>query len=333
MSTRNTRFNGHYLGIDGGGTSTRAIIIDDTGAVIGEGFSGPANALRVGVRDATRHIREAVDHACAQAGIELAQIAAAELGLAGTRRREIRERMRKTVGQALAIRRMKIGTDADIALDGATDGEPGLVLIAGTGSICCGVNANGVQARAGGWGPAAGDEGSGYSIARRALQSVSHAADGRGARTGLSAAACQYFDIASVDELGLAMAAPGLTHDRFAGFARRVIEVARQGDTVAREILRHAGAELATLAIAVIRQLGMQQDRFDIAYVGGVFNAGDLVMQPLIEALQDIAPRAELTAPRVDPAVAAARRARARAKAPSSRTRKTATGSRRVAAI
>jgi N-acetylglucosamine kinase-like BadF-type ATPase len=316
MTMRRARRNGFYLGIDGGGTSTRAIIIDAAGTVVGEGFSGPANALRVGVQRAVRHIREAVAQACAQAGIRLPRIAAAELGLAGARRREIRERMRKAVGQALGIRRFKIVTDADIALDGATDGAPGVVLIAGTGSICCGINASGDQARAGGWGPAAGDEGSAYSIARRALQCVAQAADGRGARTRLTAAACEYFDISSVDELGLAMSAPGLTHDRFAGFARRVIDVARQGDAVARDILRHAGAELATLAIAVIRQLGMQQDRFQVAYVGGVFNAGDLVMQPLLEALQECAPRAELAAPRVDPAVAAARSALDASKAP-----------------
>lgn len=331
MAIRRTRRNGLYLGIDGGGTSTRAIIIDDAGTVIGEGVSGPANALRVGVQQAVRHIREAVDQARAQAGIDLPQIVAAEIGLAGARRREIRERMRKAIRQVLAIRRLKIVTDADIALDGATDGVPGLVLIAGTGSICCGINASAVQAQSGGWGPAAGDEGSGYSIARRALQSVAQAADGRGARTRLSAAACEYFDISSVDELGLAMSAPGLTHARFAGFARRVIEVAREGDAVARAILGHAGAELATLAIAVIRQLGMQRERFQVAYVGGVFNAGDLVMQPLIEALQDCAPLAELAAPRVDPAVAAARRARRAAKASSSRARKI--GASRVAAV
>jgi glucosamine kinase len=310
MAMRRTRRNGLYVGIDGGGTSTRAIIIDDAGTVIGEGISGPANALRVGVPQAVKHIREAVDQACAQAGIGLPQIVAAEIGLAGTRRQEIRERMRKAVSQALPIKRMKIVTDADIALDGATDGAPGLVLIAGTGSICCGINASGAQAQSGGWGPAAGDEGSGYSIARRAVQCVAQAQDGRGARTRLSAAACEYFDISSVDELGLAMSAPGLSHARFAGFARRVIEVAREGDAVARDILAHAGAELATLASAVIRQLGMQQERFQVAYVGGVFSAGDLVMLPLIEALQDCAPRAELSAPLVDPAVAAARRAR-----------------------
>ncbi len=333
MSMRHSRRAELYLGIDGGGTSTRAIIIDDTGAVVGEGISGPANALRVGIRDAVRHIREAVDHACAQAGIDIRQIAAAELGLAGARRREVRERMRKAVSPKLAIKRLKIVTDAEIALDGAMDGAPGLVLIAGTGSICWGVNANGVQARAGGWGPAAGDEGSGYSIARRALQSVAQAADGRGARTRLSAAACEYFDISSVDELAMAISAPGLTHDRFAGFARRVVDVARLGDAVARDILRNAGAELATLAIAVVRQLGMQQERFQVAYVGGVFNAGDLVMQPLIEALQDCAPRAELVAPRVDPAVAAARRARLTAKASSSRTRKGSARGQRAAAV
>lgn len=79
MAIRRTRRNGLYLGIDGGGTSTRAIIIDDAGTVIGEGVSGPANALRVGVQQAVRHIREAVDQARAQAGIDLPQIVAAEI--------------------------------------------------------------------------------------------------------------------------------------------------------------------------------------------------------------------------------------------------------------
>ncbi|MER3426588.1 MAG: ATPase [Pyrinomonas sp.] len=300
---------GLFLGVDGGGTKTLAVITDADGRVLGEGTAGPSNPLRVGVMQAAMAIREAIDRACRAAGINRAEIAAAQIGLAGVRRKDLRERMRESL-TGLGIDSLHVVTDADIALFGAAGGGPGVVIIAGTGSICCGKNARGRRACTGGWGPVAGDEGSGSWVARRALQAVAKATDQRGPQTALVQAAYAYFGGEDPDELSTAIYAPEMTNDRIAGFARYVIEAAHAGDAVARAIIADAGRELGTAAITVIRRLQMQNESFPVAYVGGVFAAGDLILVPLGQRIARVAPKARLTRPEMSPAVAAARMAR-----------------------
>lgn len=298
------------LGVDGGGTKTHAVVSDEKGRVVGEGLAGPSNPLRVGVSQAAASVREAFNRALSEAGARRSEVSAAQVGLAGVRREDLRQRMREELS-SLGVGAVEVVTDADIALYGATDGEPGLVLIAGTGSICCGKSARGRHACAGGWGPLAGDEGGGSWIARRALQAVARATDGRGQRTALVEACLEYFNVARAEDLSTAIYSPAMTNEHLAGFGRPVIDAARRGDDVAREIVRDAGHELALTAIAVIEKLRMARDEFQVAYVGGVFKAGDLVLAPLRKDLARAAPGAYLAPPRLAPAVAAARMARA----------------------
>ncbi|HEX8338102.1 MAG TPA: BadF/BadG/BcrA/BcrD ATPase family protein [Pyrinomonadaceae bacterium] len=299
---------GFVVGVDGGGSKTRAVVADGAGEVLGEGLAGPSNPLRVGVDEAAGAIRDAVDRACVEAGVRRVEIVAAEVGLAGVRRADIRERMRAAVAE-LGVKTVEVVTDADIALYGATAGKPGLVIIAGTGSVCCGINARGRRACAGGWGPLVGDEGGGSWIARRALQAVARATDGRGRKTSLVEAACEYFNVAAADDLSTAIYAPSVTNSRIAGFGGRVVEAAKRRDAVAREIVEEAGRELAAAAAAVIRKLKMERERFQVAYVGGVFAAGAWIVDPLSEELARVAPRAFLAPPVLAPAEAAARMA------------------------
>jgi N-acetylglucosamine kinase-like BadF-type ATPase len=184
------------------------------------------------------------------------------------------------------------------------------VVIAGTGSVCCGINARGKRACAGGWGPIVGDEGGGSWIARRALKAIAYATDGRGPQTALTAAARSYFHVTSADDLSTAIYAPAMSNERIAGFGKAVIEAAKAKDRVAREIMAEAGTELGTAAVAVIRNLKMERERFQVAYVGGVFAAGELVLEPLRVQLHKVAANAYLAPPRYAPAVAAARMAR-----------------------
>jgi N-acetylglucosamine kinase-like BadF-type ATPase len=242
--------------------------------------------------------------------VRLTDIASAEIGLAGVRRADLKEHMTVALKRALGIGTLSVVTDADIALYGATGGKPGLVLIAGTGSICCGKNARRKHVCAGGWGPLAGDEGSGSWIARRALQAVAQATDGRGDPTSLGEAACQYFNVATPDDLSLAIYAANMTNERIAGFARHVIEAAVERDAVAGAIITDAGQELAAAACTVIRKLHIERESFQVAYVGGVFSAGELVLAPLRAGIKRVAPRAFLAPPQLSPAVAAATMAR-----------------------
>lgn len=286
--------------------------MDPNFRVIGEGRSGPSNPLRVGIAGAATAVREAVDEACAMANLRRNDLVAAVIGLAGSRRQELRERMRETL-MRLDMGEIEVVADADIALYGATSGKPGLVVIAGTGANCCGINARGKRFCAGGWGPIAGDEGSGAWLSRRALRAIAHAFDGRGPETMLTELACAYFHVDNADDLNTAIYAPSITNERLAGFGRDVVIAAKQKDPIALQIVADGGRELGLAAVAVIRHLQMEQERFQIAYVGGVFRAaGDLMLNTLRAEVKKVAPRAYFEPPHFAPAVAAARMARER---------------------
>ena len=312
LNARRVRAQHSVVGVDGGGTKTEAVIMDSDLRVIGEGKAGPSNPLRVGVTSAAAAVREAIDNACASAKIRRSDVESAQVGLAGARKHELRERMREVL-LALGIREIEVVTDAEIALYGATDGAPGIVVIAGTGSICCGINARGKRFCAGGWGPLAGDEGAGAWIARRALRAVAYASDGRGPETLLTEFACNYFHVSTADDLTTAIYAPTITNERIAGFGKDVVEAAKRKDPVSEQIILEGGIELGVAAVAVIRNLQMERERFQIAFVGGVFRAsGEMITKPLKAEVAKVAPRAYFEPPHFSPAVAAARMARER---------------------
>jgi N-acetylglucosamine kinase-like BadF-type ATPase len=298
-----------FLGVDGGGTKTLAVLADSELNVLGEGKTGASNPLRVGVETAVDNIVAAIDRACDAADKTRTEIVGAEIGLAGVRREDIRARMRDRLVSRLRIKKIEVYTDAEIALYGATDGKAGLVVIAGTGSICCGRDEAGEFAVAGGWGPLAGDEGGGAGIARRALQAVARASDGRAPKTALSNLACDYFRASSPEDLAMAIYAPTMTNDRIAGFTKFVIQAAREGDKVAFSLLDEAGCELGLAANAVIKKLKLAGKKFQIAYVGGVFAANELIFAPLLRKVRELAPDAYLAPPLLPPAIAAAKMA------------------------
>lgn len=296
-----------FLGVDGGGSKTRAVVIAEDGErVLGEGAAGASNPMRVGFPSALAAIREAIDEALHAANAKFDGIAAATIGLAGVRRTEIRLRMHAEL-QRFGFASLHLMTDSDIALYGATDGAAGVVVIAGTGSICCGINSHHRRACTGGWGPMVGDEGSGIWIAQRALRAIAQASDERSAETSLVIAAYDYFNVNNFDELASEIYSANMTNARIAGFARCVIEASRAGDEVAREIVTDAGHEIGVLVTTTIKRLNMKHETFRVAYVGGVFAAGEMVMQPLREAVKRAAPHATIAPPMYPPAIAAAR--------------------------
>jgi len=295
-----------FLGVDGGGTKSNIALMSAGKKVLVEGSGGPGNPLRVGVETAVGNILEAVDKACDEAGLSRGDIQAAVLGLAGTRRLDMRERVRESFVKRYRVRRVDVTTYAEIALYGTTLGKPGVVVIAGTGSICLGINAAGEKAVAGGWGPIAGDEGGGRGIAERALHAIAKASDGRGPKTMLSERAAEYFRASSVENLIGAIYAPRMDNSRIAGFARCVTESANEGDKVACDIITDAGVELGTAATAVIKKLGLNGTNFPIGCVGSVFLAGKLVTGPMKKLIRSVAPNAHLEPPKMPPAHAAA---------------------------
>lgn len=297
-----------WLGIDGGGTNTRAALVDRGGVVRGEGRSDAANFLRVGLASAVSSIKRATEEACASAGISTQQIAAACIGLAGIGNPKHRRQMYDALENALALHQMTLEIDARVALAGATDLQPGVVIIAGTGSIAYGVNRLREYARAGGWGPAMGDEGSGYYIGRRALEAVVSAYDHRSQPTSMTGPICRHFGVSSPPELPpVIYESPTKVMREVAALAKIVVEAARHGDSAAQSILTEAAMELARAVVAVIERLNLQEQTFRVAYVGGVFEAGDLVITPMSEAVRIVAPRAFIGPPLNSPVIGAAR--------------------------
>ncbi len=298
-----------YLGIDGGGTKTHAVLFDKNQNTVGEGLAGASNPLRVGVETAVANIYQATVAACDAANVSRGDVAAATFGLAGVRRLDLRQRVRERFYETLKIEFIEVVTDAEIALFGTTLGKAGVVLIAGTGSICYGKNERGETATAGGWGPLAGDEGSGSSIARHGLQAIAKASDGRGKFTQLSQAATVYFRTSTPENLLVAIYSPQMDNARIAGFARHVIETAHAGDEIAIEILKEAGSELGSAVNAVICKLNLRRRKIPVGQVGSIFRAGNLITDSLLEAVRKFAPKAYLTTPALQPANAAAQMA------------------------
>ena len=295
-----------FLGVDGGGTKTNVALMNESGEVVSEASGGPSNPLRVGVETAVANITKALNAACDAAGFSRGDIVAATLGLAGVRRNDIRERVRESFIARSGIRKTHVTTDAEIALYGTTFGKAGLVVIAGTGSVCLGINDKGERAVAGGWGPLAGDEGGGRGIAEQALHRVAKASDGRGEPTKLTESAEEYFRASTTDNLLGAIYAPQIDNSRIAGFAKNVVETAREGDKIALELIENAGSELGSAATAVIRNLGLQRAKFPVGCVGSVFKAGEILTKPMLSAIHAVASKAYLVNPDMPPSQAAA---------------------------
>ncbi len=127
LTTRHRPVRRAVVGVDGGGTKTHAVILDMNLNVLGEGLAGPSNPLRVGITNAVASVREAIDKACEVAKVRRSDLVAAEIGLAGTRRHELKVRMRETL-KGLGMGEVVVTSDADIALYGATLGAPGLIV-------------------------------------------------------------------------------------------------------------------------------------------------------------------------------------------------------------
>ncbi|CAN5733508.1 BadF/BadG/BcrA/BcrD ATPase family protein [soil metagenome] len=304
--SRNPMSHHLYLGVDGGGTKTHIALMNEAGEIVAEGVAGPSNPLRVGVETAVNNILKAINEACDHGSLSRGDIAAATLGLAGVRRADLKQRIRESFTERLRIRRVEVVTDAEIALYATTHGKPGLVVIAGTGSVCMGKNDKGTLAISGGWGPLAGDEGGGVGIAKEALQAVAKASDGRGIATSLSKYASEYFRASGPENLIVAIYSPQVDNTRIAGFAQFVVDAALEGDAAAMNIISQAGFELGLAACAVIETLGLKRKRVPIGCVGSIFKAGELLTKPMQHTVRTIAPKAFLTEPQMPPAHAAA---------------------------
>ncbi len=294
-----------FLGIDGGGTRTRAVIADQTGRILGHGEAGPSNPHSVGFDGTRDAILVAMGAAFENAGLDPdSRFTAACLGLAGCGSDEDRALL-APLGATLPLdspAMLRLESDLRIAHAGAFQGEPGIVLIAGTGSSCLGVDHRGGAARAGGWGPMFDDRGGGFDIGRMAIIHALRVADGR---DEASALASQVMRMLGGNLRAIArMSAAGEDRTRIASLAPLVFELAGQRDFNAGAIVLVAIDALAQMVEAVAKKLDFPEGP-EVVVTGGLNNAGRAFFQELYEAIRKRLPRAAIVSDMLPPALGA----------------------------
>jgi glucosamine kinase len=294
------------VGIDGGGTKTRALLADERGERIAEAI-GAGSAVRPQEIERSAGIIAGVVRDVLEIG-EAPNTRPRVLcvGVAGVGRElERQELWEFLVSQELA-EEVVVQTDFAVALDDAFGDGPGVLLIAGTGSSAFGRGPTGVTARCGGWGPIIGDEGGGGWIGRRALSVVSAAADGREPETALTGAVLTALELSETTELirWATKATPAL----FATLAPVVMTVADSGDLRANSVVSMAVEELALHIRALARQLFVdERASVPVALTGGLLNKGTSLRKRLEHRLKSAVPGAQIHADEIDAARGAVR--------------------------
>ena len=294
------------LAVDGGQTATKALVARLDGTVVGTGVGGPSDHFHIegGVEKNRVAIHGAIAAALESAGATPTLVTAVGLGLTGAPARGdqnpiVHEIVRAVIDPGQIV----VAPDYVTNLAGASAGEPGVVLIAGGGSIGYGVTADGREAIAGGYGFLLGDEGSAFNIGLRAVAAASRAEDLRAEATALQAIVADHFDISTVRHIPRVVYRAGFPRDRISLLAPRVAAAADEGDIPASRIMAAAGEELALTALGVIRQLFRSGSAVDVYLTGGVFSAGKHVREPLQATLRSAWPSATTREPRFPPAV------------------------------
>jgi N-acetylglucosamine kinase-like BadF-type ATPase len=289
---------GCFLGIDGGGTRTTAWLADSDGKPLGCAETGPSNPLKVGFRAAERELMKAFRACLREAGFPASAarawhpplLEAVGAGIAGIDRQAARRPILAWMRRHIPARQHLLTTDAAIALAAAVRDAPGIIVIAGTGSIAYARDDQGVVLRAGGWGIPFDDSGSGYDIGRKAVAAALQAFDRRGPRTALLAHICQQLHLRNITDI----VSRQLEQQEVAALFPLVIAAAREGDLVARHLCDDAARSLADLAIALLKQANWMQRSTPIVTSGGVFKSSILIRRTFARHLRRFAPQARV---------------------------------------
>ncbi|WCR27182.1 N-acetylglucosamine kinase [Paenibacillus thiaminolyticus] len=305
------------LAVDGGGTKSLAVFTDRQGQVLGRGQGGPSNYHGSGTEGAMLGLAAAIREALANlehsggSSIEsnsgtVVEVECAVFALAGLDTEADRVAITGMVQEALALLPLQVGhliveNDGYAALLGATGGQPGILVISGTGSIIYGIDEHGRTARAGGWGHRVGDEGSGYWIGKQAALSILRAYDGRGADTKLKEWVLPFLGMEREEELFNWMYGSAYSIEQVSRLSRAVGQAASAGDKEAQRILSAAADELFYAAAAVIRHLSFHRDPFVAIMQGGVLQHESYVREALLRRIEAYAPHVQWDEARREP--------------------------------
>jgi glucosamine kinase len=274
------------LGIDGGGTRTRASIVSE-GKVLAFAESGSIKRLRVGAAVAEQNLRALLAEVYLQASVSA--VRAASAGVASAAMPGVPEWI-KAVFSDFCVERSEVVGDEVIALDAAFKGGPGILQIAGTGTNCIGRAPDGGRESVGGWSSRLGDEGSGYWIGLHAIRRALNAYD-REEPTRILDVVGGIWGTSNLNELvNVGDSTPG---PDFAALAPAVCQLAEEGDRVALDVLRQAASDLAGFVLLVRSKLRRKHnltDEVPVAWIGSVIGKSQLVREGFFAGLRSAAP-------------------------------------------
>lgn len=281
----------YFLGIDIGGTKSHALITDELGHRVGFAEVGAGNYETVGWSGLRRVLRELVNQAIARAGITLAQLSGVGFGIAGYDWPGERAAHCEIIASLGLQAPYALVNDALIGLiAGASEGW-GVGVVSGTGSNCWGRDRQGREGRVTGGGEWFGEHAGGSDLVAWAVRAVAESWTQRGPATQLETAL-----IARAGAKNLSELLEGIYLGRYeftASDAPLVFRVANAGDAVAEELVRHAGRELGSLAIGVIRQLSLEREEFEVVQIGSMFNGSPLLTETMLTVIHAVAPGAK----------------------------------------
>ncbi|HEX8713905.1 MAG TPA: BadF/BadG/BcrA/BcrD ATPase family protein [Terracidiphilus sp.] len=275
------------LGIDGGGTRTRASIVAGD-QVLAFAENGSIKRLRVGAEAAEANLRALLKEVFQQAGT--VRVLAASCGVASATMPGIPEWI-TAVFNDFGVERSEVVGDEVIALDAAFQGGPGILQIAGTGSNTIGRASDGSRETAGGWSSRLGDEGSGYWIGLNAVRRALIAYD-REQPTQVLTKVGEIWGTPTIEEL--VNVGDGTPAPDFAALAPAVNDLAEIGDPVALDVVRQAAEDLVTFVLLVRDKLRRKHNisgEVPVAWTGSVIEKMALVREPFFAGLQKTAPQ------------------------------------------
>lgn len=269
-----------FGGVDGGGTKTEMVLVDETGQEVARQITGTSNSAVIGHARAIEVLKALVQDVAEEADISL-PLTGLWCGLSGSDRPEDHLKLEPPLEKLAED--LTLTNDAELAI-GALPNRVGVAMVSGTGSIAFGRNPQGTRKRASGWGHVFGDFGSGYDVARKALWYYSAFVDGYGPETSLVERLTEHYQLADSYSIINRIYDPATTKGDIARLSRIVVAEAETGDEVSQRILRDVAADLSLYADVVARRLRLGPE-LDLALVGGMLTKVDVFRQHVLDGL------------------------------------------------